>query len=237
MPKRLNPYVCSESYEPPQKGRSSNSVFSNSALKPEDLGNSLKFLPQTKSITHGIYSEVSCGSNKWIEMANLEALDSVKRGGGPFGAILLQIDPIQNRTIRYWKSSNLVTELNDPTAHAEVNVIRSACESLEVFNLGEINKSNAKLDQPCDVSTCVIYSSCEPCPMCYSAIAWARIPVLYFAATRFDADAPGVGFSDAEFYKELKLPYQQRKIQVGQCNAPNSLDAFNLWKNIEKIEY
>ncbi len=183
------------------------------------------------------YTGIEFSSNKWIEMACSVALESVKSGGGPFGAIIVQIDDETNEVLRYWPANNLVTESSDPTAHAEVMAIRSACQSLGVFNLGSIIKGDSSLPQQGETSHCEIYSSCEPCPMCYSAIFWARIPSLYFAATQFDAAVPGVNFSDEEIYNELRVPYANRKTRVYQCSAPNSLDAFNLWKNIEKKDY
>lgn len=183
------------------------------------------------------YTGIEYNSNKWIEKACSVALESVKNGGGPFGAILIQIDDETNEVLRYWPANNQVTEAADPTAHAEVMAIRSGCKSLGVFNLGSIDKEMSRLPQTGKTSHCEIYSSCEPCPMCYSSIFWARIPSLYFAATQFDAAVPGVNFSDEEIYNELKAPYVDRKTRVYQCSAPNSLDAFNLWKNIEKEVY
>lgn len=184
-----------------------------------------------------VYSSIETDGNKWMEHSCNMALQSVKSGGGPFGAVMVQVDDRTHKIIRYWEASNRVTEQNDPTAHAEVMAIRSACASLGVYNLGEINKDASNLPQPGKTSHCEIYSSCEPCPMCYSAILWARIPRLYFAATRYDAAVPGVEFSDEEIYEELKVPYSERNIQVQQCHVPNSLDAFNLWKNSEKQAY
>lgn len=194
-------------------------------------------LQQRNSKRGCFYEGIEVNSNKWIELACEIAFDSVKNEGGPFGAVLLQIDDETDKVIRYWKSSNKVTQLSDPTAHAEVIAIRSACSSLGVFNLGLIEKDESKLPQVGDSSHCEIYSSCEPCPMCYAAIHWAGIPNLYFAATRFDAEAPGLNFSDAEIYADLEKPYKSRKIKACQCSTSNSLDAFNLWKNIEKTEY
>lgn len=185
----------------------------------------------------GIYKGIESGSDIWIERACEVAYNSVKRRGGPFGALILQIDKETNEIIRYWENSNQVTEGSDPTAHAEIMAIRSACKSLGVFNLGEIKKEDSLLEQPGEESYCVIYSSSEPCPMCYSAISWARIPVLLFAATRFDAEVPGVDFSDEEIYEELDKHYRDRKIRIYQCNTKNSLEAFKLWKKIDKTKY
>lgn len=199
-----------------------------------------KYFPiQTENIkVNNTYNGIECEEDDWICMANGAALDSVKnKGGGPFGALVLQIDKVTDRVIRYWVNHNQVTKSNDPTAHAEVMTIRSACKSLGVFNLGEIKKENSLLDQPSELSYCIIYSSSEPCPMCYSAISWAKLPMLVFAATRYDAAVQGVGFSDEEIYNELAKPYINRKLKVFQATTGNSLDAFNLWKRSEKTSY
>jgi tRNA(Arg) A34 adenosine deaminase TadA len=181
--------------------------------------------------------EIEIQGNKWVRMACELALESVKNEGGPFGAVIIQVDDETNEIIRYWKSHNRVTLDNDPTAHAEVMAIRSACRSLGLFKLGEIAKSASKLAQEGKTSHCEIFCSTEPCPMCFSAIFWAHIPVVWFAATRFDADQPGLNFSDAALYKELEKPYPQRLTKVYQCEVDNSLDAFNLWKRSQTIQY
>lgn len=197
------------------------------------------FPVQTENIkVNNIYNGIEREGDDWMVAASEAALDSVHdEGGGPFGALILQIDKESNRIIRYWKNHNQVTKSNDPTAHAEVMTIRSACKSLGVFNLGEIHKDASLLSQPRDISYCVIYSSAEPCPMCYSAICWANLQALIFAATRFDAAVQGVNFSDEEIYNELATPYPDRKLKVIQATTGNSLDAFNLWKRSEKTNY
>lgn len=196
------------------------------------------YLNAVESIkTNNLYASIESKTNDWLIQACESAYQSVIQGGGPFGAIITQVDAETNKVLRYWQTTNKVTQHNDPTAHAEVLGIRSACHSLGVFNLGSIKRDDALLDQPGENSFCKIYSSCEPCPMCYSAIFWARIPELYFAATRFDAEVPGVDFSDSEIYKELDTPYSDRKIKVHQCDTPNSLNAFNLWKNSNTVQY
>jgi tRNA(Arg) A34 adenosine deaminase TadA len=202
--------------------------------RPEKLLNPNSSL---KSINDNLYLGIEYLGNKWIERACEIARQSVENGGGPFGAVILQIDSESNRVLRFWEASNSVTKFNDPTAHAEILAIRSACASLGVFNLGEIEKEKSKLEQPNPVSHCILVSSCEPCPMCYSAIEWARIPELYFAATRFDAAQPGIDFSDNKIYEELKKPYCSRKIKVHWCTVQNSLEAFKLWKSVEKQQY
>lgn len=184
-----------------------------------------------------MYDGVGLGSDRWIRLACDVARQSVGMKGGPFGAVLLQVDDETNRVVRYWVNHNQVTLANDPTAHAEVMAIRSACASLGVFNLGEIRQRSSKLDQPGELSHGILYSSTEPCPMCYAAIRWARIPLLLFAATRYDAGVDGVDFSDREVYEDLARPYIERGMAVYQCTADNSLDAFNLWKRSVKIPY
>ncbi|MDA7980785.1 MAG: nucleoside deaminase [Pirellulales bacterium] len=188
------------------------------------------------------YQGIEAGSNRWIRMACAEAHKSVAEGGGPFGAVIVQVDDATNQVIRYWRSRNQVTKSVDPTAHAEVTAVRMAAADLGVYNLGEIRRNDPqlRLPQTCETSHCEIYSSCEPCPMCYAAIRWARIDTLVFGATRFDAAVPGVDFSDLELYEELSTPYQDRHrfgLRVLQATTDNSLDAFNLWKNSDKVEY
>ncbi len=177
-----------------------------------------------------IYEESLVVPNRWIEMACKEAENSVKVGGGPFGAVLLQIDDETDQVIRLWMDHNHVIEHLDPTAHAEISVIRAACQELGVIDLGRINKSESKLPQEGETSHCEIYSSCEPCPMCYSAIAWARIPALVFSASRFDASGEGVDFQDEELHAEVMKDYSDRKIRVHQAPSSRALEAFELWK-------
>ena len=206
------------------------------------LGNQedCRLLPsQTANIkVAGVYDGIEVGGNRWMEMASEEARLSVESGGGPFGAVLLQIDDDSNSVIRYWRNHNHVPDWHDPTAHAEVSVIRAAARELGVFDLGRIAKGQAKMPQSGERSHCIIYSSAEPCPMCYSAIYWARIPRLIFAATRYDAAAQGVDFSDEALYRELGQPYAERRgVKASQSTVPNSLDAFNLWKRKTKTSY
>jgi tRNA(Arg) A34 adenosine deaminase TadA len=197
-----------------------------------------KYLPaQTSNIKTTIYDGIEVQTNKWMTLACEEAVKSVQCGGGPFGGVIVQIDDETNEVIRYWVQHNHVPQENDPTAHAEMSVVRDACRSLGVLNLGRITKEESRLPQKGLTSHCEIYSAAEPCPMCYSAIYWARIPVLYFAATRYDAAQQGVDFSDQPLYDDICLPYRERKIKTYQCTTDNSLDAFNLWKRSEKRQY
>jgi guanine deaminase len=204
----------------------------------KDRNDCKEFPVQTANIkANNIYNGIERNGDQWMEMACNAALQSAENHGGPFGALILQIDKETNAVIRYWSNHNQVTLANDPTAHAEVMTIRSACKSLGVFNLGEIKKDESLLDQPGEMSYCVIYSSAEPCPMCYAAICWANLQALMFAATRFDAAVHGVGFSDEAIYNEMEIPYPNRALTVFQCSTGNSLDAFNLWKRSDKTSY
>lgn len=142
------------------------------------------------------------------------SLESVKKGGGPFGAVIVRNGEILA------ESSNLVITLNDPTAHAEINAIREAARKLDTF----------------DLSGCVIYASCEPCPMCLGAIYWARIDKVVFANTT--SDAQNIGFADSRIYKEISRPPQKRDIEFRQLLREEALKAFKAWDESEnKIEY
>lgn len=184
-----------------------------------------------------VYEEILVKPNRWVEMACEEARRSVEVGGGPFGAVLLQIDDETGEAIRFWRDHNHVVEHSDPTAHAEISVIRSACHELGVHDLGVIRRAESNLPQEGETSHCEFYSSCEPCPMCYSAISWARIPVLVFSATRFEASQESVGFLDDEIYEELGKDYRSRKIRVYQALCPGTLDAFELWRKGDSARY
>ncbi|HTA51105.1 MAG TPA: nucleoside deaminase [Verrucomicrobiae bacterium] len=143
------------------------------------------------------------------------SIDNVRSGrGGPFGAVVVRDGNI------IAEGANQVTSTNDPTAHAEMVAIREACGKLGAFEL----------------EACEIYTSCEPCPMCLGAIYWARLSRVYFANA--DADASRVGFDDSLIYRELALPYSQRKIPMVQLMREEALAAFRAWENkSNKIEY
>ncbi len=140
--------------------------------------------------------------------------ESVKNGGGPFGAVIVKDGKI------IAAASNKVTQENDPTAHAEVSAIREASKKLKTFNL----------------SGCEIYTSCEPCPMCFGAVYWARLDKLYFANTK--QDAKNIGFDDSFIYEEIDLPHKNRKIPNIQILREEALVAFTDWeKKEDKKEY
>ena len=142
------------------------------------------------------------------------SIKNVKTGGGPFGTVIVK----NNKIIA--EGYNKVTKLNDPTAHGEIVAIRNACKSLKTFNLEGTQ----------------LYTSCEPCPMCLSAIYWAHIEKIYFGNTR--SDAAEIGFDDEFIYKEFTKNQKLRKIQMNQILKKEAKVAFNLWKeNPDKIEY
>lgn len=142
------------------------------------------------------------------------AVDNVKNGGGPFGAVIVKNGEVVASGV------NRVTADNDPTAHAEVNAIRAACRRLGTFNL----------------SGTVIYTSCEPCPMCLGAIYWAHIDKIYYGANQHDAAS--VDFDDSFIYRELELKPQQRNKPVENILHDEAIAPFNAWReNAEKVKY
>jgi len=154
-------------------------------------------------------------NKEFMQLAIETALDNIKNNnGGPFGAVIIRDGVI------IAKSPNTVTSSNDPTAHAEINAIRLACKKLNTF----------------DLSGCEIYSSCEPCPMCLSAIYWARISKLYYAADRFDAK--DAGFDDSYIYNEISLSEKERNIHIENIMKKEGQDPFELWKETDnKTQY
>ncbi len=139
---------------------------------------------------------------------------SVDEGGGPFGAVIVRDGKIISTGV------NRVTVDNDPTAHAEVNAIRSACSKEATFNL----------------KGCVVYCSCEPCPMCLSALYWAGVDKIYYGNTQEDAEA--INFSDRFIYEELKKPEVDRKLSSVHLKNNRTIKAFEKWmEKKDKIEY
>lgn len=152
--------------------------------------------------------------NKFMRMAIELSKESVQRGGGPFGAVIVKDGEV------IATGSNNVTMLNDPTAHAEVSAIRAACSKINNF----------------DLTGCEIYTSCEPCPMCLSSIYWARIAKIYFANTR--ADAAAIGFDDSFIYDQIPLAPHERTVLSLPLMRVEAQEAFYLWKEkVDKIEY
>lgn len=143
------------------------------------------------------------------------SIQMMRRGkGGPFGAIVVRGNKIVGR------GSNQVTSANDPTAHAEIVAIREACRRLKTFKLED----------------CDLYTSCEPCPMCLSAIYWARIGNVFYGNTR--EDAAKIAFDDEEIYREVALPIRKRTLVMKPLLRKEALVAFKEWeKKVDKVVY
>ena len=152
--------------------------------------------------------------NEFMKRAIELSVESVNNGGGPFGSVIVK----DNKIIA--EGSNKVTSNNDPTAHGEIVAIRQACKKLNNFSLNQ----------------CELYSTCEPCPMCLSAIYWARIGKIYYANTR--EDARKIDFDDSLIYTELQKNIDKRKISMIQLMRNEALQAFELWnKKKDKVKY
>lgn len=159
----------------------------------------------------------SIGNLKSTEFM-LEAIrladENIQAQGGPFGAVIVKEGKVIARGV------NRVTATNDPTAHAEVQAIREACRVLGDFKL----------------EGCELYSSCEPCPMCLSAIYWARIEKVFFAGTR--EDAAQAGFDDDFLYQELQKSIETRRLPMQQMARNEAQWVFRHWiENEQKIKY
>ena len=152
--------------------------------------------------------------NRFMSRAIELSIESVKSGGGPFGSVIIKNNEIIS------EGMNRVTKNNDPTAHGEIVAIRNACKNLNDFSL----------------KGCELYTSCEPCPMCLSAIYWSRIDKIYYANTRDDAKQ--IDFDDSLIYSELTKKIKERKIPTTQLMRDEALQGFKLWKNTEnKVKY
>ena len=153
--------------------------------------------------------------NEFMKRAIELSIESVNKGGGPFGCVIVKDEKIVS------EGSNKVTSTNDPTAHGEIVAIREACKKINNFSLSGFE----------------LYSSCEPCPMCLSAIYWARINKIYFANTREDAQK--IDFDDSLIYLELQKNINERKIPMIQMMRNEALKAFELWdkKTDNKVKY
>lgn len=131
---------------------------------------------------------------------------SLKEDGGPFGCVIVKNNEIIS------EGFNEVTNMNDPTAHAEIVAIRNACNKLNTFNLKGTQ----------------MFTSCEPCPMCLSAIYWSHIDKIYYGNNR--KDAAKIGFDDSYIYDELSLDLNKRKIPLEQINEKEAIKAFEEWE-------
>ena len=152
--------------------------------------------------------------NKFMLKAIELSIKSAETIGGPFGCVIVK----DNKIIS--EGSNKVTSTNDPTAHGEIVAIREACLKLNTFNL----------------SGCELYSTCEPCPMCLSAIYWSHIDKIFYANTR--DDAKNIDFDDSFIYSEINKKIGDRKIQMTQMLRDEALKAFKIWNTkVDKIKY
>ena len=152
--------------------------------------------------------------DKFMLKAISLSLKSVENGGGPFGCIIIKNNDIIS------EGSNEVTKSNDPTAHAEIVAIRNACKNLKTFNLEGTE----------------MFTSCEPCPMCLSAIYWSHIDKIYYGNTRIDA--ANIGFDDNHIYNQLNTELKNRSIPMKQINQKEAIQAFKKWEiKLDKIEY
>ena len=142
------------------------------------------------------------------------SIESAKTKGGPFGCVIVK----DNKIIA--EGFNQVTSNNDPTAHAEIVAIRNACKNLNDFFL----------------KGCDLYSTCEPCPMCLSAIYWSHIDKIYYGNTRLEA--ANIGFDDNHIYEELNKELSTRLIPMEQINKNDAIKAFEKWElKVDKKEY
>uniref|UniRef100_A0A6U3BUV7 CMP/dCMP-type deaminase domain-containing protein n=1 Tax=Lotharella globosa TaxID=91324 RepID=A0A6U3BUV7_9EUKA len=145
-------------------------------------------------------------AKKYMDLAVQEAKEGVERGeGGPFGAVI-----VDSKGEVVARAHNMVLQSNDPTAHAEVTCIRKASAKLGKF----------------DLSDCKIYSTCEPCPMCFGAIHWAKIPVCIFGATA--KDAADAGFDDAFIYNAIRKTAKETKCDMVQQQHKGAVDVMKL---------
>ncbi|MCB2289905.1 nucleoside deaminase [Clostridium sp. CS001] len=153
--------------------------------------------------------------NEFMKIAVNEALKGMNcNAGGPFGAVIVRNGEI------ICSAHNEVVETNDPTAHAEVSAIRKASSLLGRF----------------DLSDCEIYSSCEPCPMCFAAIHWAKIKKLYYGSTR--NDAANIDFDDQYIYDVINGTATELQVEVLQIDREDSLEPFKQWKGkMDRVQY
>jgi len=155
------------------------------------------------------------GNPEFMRQAIELATGNVTSGrGGPFGAVVVRGDEVVATGV------NQVTVTKDPTAHAEVTAIREACLALGDFAL----------------PGCVMYTSCEPCPMCLAAIYWARMDGIFYSGTAVDAAA--AGFDDAFLYQELKKQVGERSIPAARLLEERGRESFEEWRRLmTRVEY
>ncbi len=153
--------------------------------------------------------DYSAQDARFMEMAIELSDKNVDNGGGPFGAVIVK----DNEVIA--TGANRVVPNTDPTAHAEVMAIRSACQKLGTFKL----------------HGCTIYSSCEPCPMCLSALYWAGVERICYGNTK--ADAKAINFDDSFIYDQLELDYSERSIKCEHFMRQEANKVFRKWAEKE----
>jgi guanine deaminase len=150
----------------------------------------------------------------FLELAIDEAAQSVRSGGGPFGAVIVR----HGRVIA--RGQNRVTLSLDPTAHAEIVAIRTACQAVGSHELHGVT----------------LYASTEPCPLCLAAVYWAHIDRVFYATTRDDAAA--AGFDDADLYRELALPPAERRVRLQRIEMPSASKPLRAWIALpDKVPY
>lgn len=151
---------------------------------------------------------------KFMQLAIDLSIENVAQGGGPFGAVIVRNGEI------IATGTNRVTENCDPTAHAEVSAIRAACAKLGDFKL----------------SGCTIYSSCEPCPMCLSALYWAGVERIFYGNTK--QDARSINFDDSFIYDQIAIDYSERAIPCINFMREEALAGFKAWvEKVDKVLY
>ena len=151
---------------------------------------------------------------KFLETAVECSIKNIELGGGPFGATIVKDGKIIATT------GNSVVPSKDPTAHAEVNCIRKACQVLNTN----------------DLKGCVLYTSCEPCPMCLAASYWARLDKIFYGNDR--KDAKNINFDDDFIYEEIKKDFKDRSLPIKKIEGTNAIKAFDIWKEkIDKVQY
>ena len=153
-------------------------------------------------------------SDFFMQKAIELSIKNIHNNGGPFGCVIVKNNKIISEGV------NGVTQNNDPTAHAEIVAIRNACKKLKTF----------------DLSGCEMYTSCEPCPMCLSAIYWSHIDIVYYGNSR--ENAAEIEFDDKFIYDEIKKDISARKIPLKRILKDEAIKAFNLWTQTEnKTKY
>lgn len=153
-------------------------------------------------------------NEEFMRMAIGMSVENVERGGGPFAALIVKNGEIVSTGI------NSVAEENDPTAHAEINAIRSATQKLKRFKLTD----------------CVLFTTCEPCPMCLGAVYWAGIPAIYYGNSREDAGK--YGFDDSHIYQQIGMALDKRQVRFTRILGKEAIEAFNYWdQKSDKIQY